>query len=137
MFADQNVMKQSISARIRYYARKEKVSQPELAKAIGCSRDTVFSYMNNKTSESHMDINVLKKLAEYFEVDEYYFCNAYHIFVDSENVPEILKELRRKEGATQKAFADMLEISLASYKNYEQGRIRLPERYWKKICSLL
>lgn len=137
MFADKDTMKQSISARIRYHVRKAKVSQPELAKAVGCSRDTIFSYMNNKISESSMDIHVLKKLAEYFGVNEYYFCNDYHIFVDSRNVPETLKELREKEGVTQRAFADMLEIPLVSYKNYEQGRVRLPERYWEKIYPLL
>ncbi len=136
MFANQDDMKQSISARLRYYMQKEKISQPKLAKAIGCSRDTIFSYMNNKISESRMDINVLKKLAQFFGVGQYYFCNDYHIFVDTENVAEILKELRKKERVPQRVFADMLGIPLASYKTYEQGKIKLPERHWEKIYYL-
>lgn len=136
MFVDRNDMEQSISVRIRYHVQKEKISQPKLAKAIGCSRDTIFAYMNNKTPESRMDINVLKKLADYFGVDKYYFCNAYHIFTDTEDVPRILKRLREKEGVTQKVFAYMLEIPLDSYKSYEQGKAQLPERHWRKIYYL-
>lgn len=47
-----------------------------------------------------------------------------------------MKELRKKERVPQRVFADMLGIPLASYKTYEQGKIKLPERHWEKIYYL-
>lgn len=80
-----------------------------------------------------MDIELLKKMADYFGVDKYCFCNEYHVFIDVTDVPEYLKKMRKDRGVTQRKFASMLGIPLASYKTYEEGRVRIPERYWRYI----
>ena len=48
MFEDEEYRNRSISTRIKYFMKKEKLSQPKLGAAIGCSRDTIFSYANAK-----------------------------------------------------------------------------------------
>lgn len=80
-----------------------------------------------------MDIELLKKMSDYFGVDKYYFCNEYHVFIDMTDVPEYLKRTRKNRGMSQKKFANMLGIPLASYKGYEEGRVRIPEKYWYYI----
>lgn len=133
MFIENSTMENSISTRIKYQMQKAKISQPRLAKEIGCSRDRIFCYANGKVSEGYMDIELLKKLAGYFELDPYYFCNEYHVFVDTMDVPKVLKQLREKEGLSQREFAEKMKIPLASYKVYESGKTRFAEKYWKQL----
>ena len=130
---ENKMLERSISARIKYQMQKAKISQPRLAKAVGCSRDRIWTYANGKVSEGYMDIDFLKKLADYFGLDQYYFCNEYHVFVDTVNVPEVLKEVRRKTGMTQKEFAKMKKIPLTSYKIYETGKTKIAEKCWKRL----
>lgn len=131
MFAGKEKLRKSVSARIRYQLQQEKLSQSKLANAVGCSKDRIFSYVNGKISEERMDIGFLKSLADYFGLEPYYFCNDYHIFVDSEDVPAALKKLRMKSKVSQRAFAEKIKIPLASYKKYETGDAQLAERYWR------
>ncbi len=133
MFTEEEILEQSIASRIRYQMQKAKISQPKLAEAVGLTRDRIYTYENGKIAEEHMDIKILKKLAEYFEVDQYYFCNEYHIFIDTVDVPEVLKRLRKKKGMTQREFAKAEKIPLSAYEAYESGRARLAERYWKRL----
>lgn len=133
MLIENDKLESSISARIRYHRQKAKIAQPELAKAVGCSRDRIFCYENGRTSEEKMDIELLKKMADYFGVDKYYFCNEYHVFIDTTDVPEYLKKMRKDKRMSQRKFANMLGIPLASYKGYEEGRVRIPEKYWYYI----
>lgn len=115
---------------------KEKVSQPKLAAAIGCSRDTIHYYTNAKVPESRMNIRLLKKMALYFGVEEYYFCNEYHVFIDTTDVPEYLKRVRKKNGMTQRQFVEILNISLSSYKCYEVGKMKISEESYYKLKEM-
>lgn len=126
----------AIPDRIKYHLHRTKTSYWKLAKALGCSRDTVFSYANGKIPEGHMDISVLKKMAAYFGKEEYYFCNEYHVFVDTANVPEYLKRVRKAKGMSQKVFADTFGIPLSAYKKYEVGAVRIPEKYYKVVVGM-
>ena len=130
---ENKMLEKSISAKIKYQMQKAKISQPRLAKAVGCSRDRIWTYANGKVSEGYMDIDFLKKLADYFGLETYYFCNDYHVFVDTANVSEALKKMRRKTGMTQKEFAKIKKIPLTSYKIYEIGKTRIAEKYWKRL----
>jgi transcriptional regulator with XRE-family HTH domain len=133
MFEDENVMKQSIALRIKYQMKKAKISQPELAMVLGCSKDTVFSYVHGKTQEGNMNRDLLKKMAQYFKLDRYYFFNEYLIFIDTTDVPEYLRQMRKKENMSQRKFASKVHIPLSAYKKYETGDARLPERYWQHV----
>lgn len=114
-----------------------RIPQRELAKACGCSIDTIFSYANGKCREENMDIGILKKIAAYFGKEEYYFCNEYLKFIDTVNVPKWLKEKRKEQNMLQREFAARLHIPLDNYKVYEVGIIRLQFRYWKEIVRFL
>lgn len=133
MFEEKEILEQSISARIRYQMQKAKISQSKLAKAVGLTRDRIYVYENGKIAEENMDIEILKRLAKYFGIDQYYFCNEYHVFMDTMDVPELLKRIREKSGLTQREFAKKKGIPLSAYKVYESGRVRLQEKYWKKL----
>lgn len=116
---------------------KNKISQSKLAEVCECSIDTIFSYANGKCREENMDISILKKIAMYFGKEEYYFCNDYLKFIDTENVTEWLKKKRKERNMTQRQFASKLHIPLEHYKVYEAGINRLQFRYWKVIEKLL
>lgn len=126
-----------ISYRLKYHMAEYRISQLELAKACGCSIDTIFSYANGKCREENMDIGILKKIAAYFGKEEYYFCNEYLKVIDTVNVPEWLKRKRKERNMLQREFAARLHIPLESYKAYEAGTIRLQFRYWKEIVRFL
>ena len=127
------MLEQSIASRIRYQMQKARISQPKLAQAVGLTKDRIYTYENGKIAEENMDIEILKKLAEYFGVDQYYFCNEYHIFMDTTDVPQTLKRLRSKKQMSQREFAKKENIPIAAYKAYESGRVRLAEKHWKKL----
>ena len=80
-----------------------------------------------------MSIEILKKIADYFGVSQYYFCNDYHVFIDTTDVPQILKRLRDKKQMSQREFAQKKNIPIAAYKAYESGRVRVAEKYWEKL----
>ena len=133
MFTEEEMLEQSIASRIRYQMQKARISQPKLAQAVGLTKDRIYTYENGKIAEENMDIEILKKLAEYFGVDQYYFCNEYHIFMDTTDVPQTLKRLRSKKQMSQREFAKKENIPIAAYKAYESGRVRLAEKHWKKL----
>ncbi len=133
MFTEKEVLEQSIASRIRYQMKKAKISQPKLAQAVGLTKDRIYTYQSGEIAEENMDIGILKKLAEYFGVDQYYFCNEYHVFMDTTDVPQLLKQIRAKTGLSQREFAKKTGIPVAAYKIYESGRVRLQERYWVKL----
>lgn len=84
-----------------------------------------------------MNVQMLKKMAVYLGLDEYYFCNEYHKFIDSTDVPKLLKGTRREMGMSQRELAAAADIPLQSYKKYEEGRVRLPEKYWRALLDIL
>ena len=93
-------------------------------------------YANGKISENRMDVGVLKKMAEYFGMETYYFCNEYHVFVDITDVPKYLKGVRREKGMSQREFCEAFQIPLAVYKKYETGAVRIPEKYYRIVVGV-
>lgn len=126
---------QNIADRIRYHMAEYKMTINAMAEICDCSRDLIFSYMHGHCTEENMNIQVLKKMANYFGKEKYYFCNEYLEFIDCEDVSSFLKCMRKKYGLNQRQFAKMYGIPIASYKGYESGRNRLPFEYWKRIIS--
>lgn len=126
----------SIAVRIKYHMAEMDISQQKLADVCGCHRDLIYSYIHGKCKEENMDISILKCMAQFFKKPTYYFCNEYLKFLDTENVPERLRSLRRKLEMTQREFSERYEIPLASYKGYEAGKTRLQYEYWKRIFPI-
>jgi len=57
--------------------------------------------------------------------------------MSTEAVATRLKQIRQCEGYTQRAFAEMLNISLRSYRNYEYGERDLPASVLVDLYELL
>lgn len=110
------------------------ISQMRLARELGISRDCIFDYMNPEYPERAMQVETLKKLAVYFKKDIHYFCNAYHIFLDTVDGRAYLKDKRSKLGMSQREYAKEIGVTLCAYKVYERGRARIPEEVWKRIA---
>ncbi len=125
-----------ISDRLDYEILERGISKVKLAKEIGVSRDLVCSYTGKGFQEASMQISVLKSFAAYFGKDTYYFCNDYHIFMDTVDVVRLLKQLRKEKGMTQKVLAGKLNITTAIYKKYEQGKCRLPCQVYLRLQEL-
>lgn len=123
----------STAYRLRYHMAEHKISQAHLARVCGCSRDTIYAYVNGECREENMNISVLKKAAVYFGKPPYYFCNEYLKFIDTTDVSGYLKAMRKESGMTQAKFAELYDIPLVRYKGYETGKVRLPFVYWKRL----
>lgn len=138
MFTENTILEKSIALRIRYHMQRKKISQPKLAKAVGCSRDTIYRYENGIVPEGNMSIEILKKIADYFEVDQYYFCNDYHVFIDTtDDIPLLLKRTRKELGMTQRQFVAKYNIPLETYKKCETGDTVIAQKYWENIISVI
>ena len=138
MFTEDTILEKSIALRIRYYMQRNKISKAKLAKAVGCSRDTIYRYENGMVPEGNMSIEILKKIADYFEVDQYYFCNDYHVFIDTtDDIPSLLKRTRKELGMTQRQFVAKYNIPLETYKKCETGDTVIAQKYWKNIISVI
>ena len=124
-----------ICNRIRLALCMGQITRIKLAGDIGVSRDRVFDYLNPNYPEASMNVDVLKRMAEYFHKDQYYFCNSYHLFLDSGISFQILKEKRIQMKLTQKEYSEILGVKQAIYKKYEQGQARIPENVWKQIME--
>jgi len=57
--------------------------------------------------------------------------------MSTEAVATRLKQIRQCEGYTQRAFAEMLNVSLRSYRNYEYGERDLPASVLVDLYELL
>lgn len=119
--------------RIQYHMAEQHVSREMLANACGCTKSLISSYIHGRCKEENMDISVLKDMAKYLKKETYYFCNEYLFFLDTEDVPECLREIRRKVAISQRKFAKLHDISLHRYKTYESGKVRLQYDAWKKL----
>lgn len=109
------------------------ISQMKLARETGIGRECIANYVNAEYPEKSMKIEILKKLAEFFHKDKYYFCNDYHIFLDTVDVRAFLQKKREKAKMSQRKFADKIGVSLQNYKYYERGNGYLPFEVWQKV----
>lgn len=125
-----------ISGRINFELFDREIPKARLAREVGVSRDLVSNYTSGYFHEESMDISALKAFAVYFGKDTYYFCNAYHRFVDIVDVPKLLKGLRNEKGVSQRVFANELSITLTMYKSYEWGKCRVPYSVYLKLQKL-
>lgn len=125
-----------ICDRLRYALLEKEIPYQRAAREVGVSRDVLFDYTNPDYPEGAMQTQTLIKFAKYLEKDRHYFCNEYHKFLNTVNVGDFLRELRRNHKMTQKQFAYFLGISLESYKKYEEGRCRPTLAVFEKIKKL-
>lgn len=122
-----------ICDRLRFALLEKGVSKQQAAREIGVSRDLVFDYTNCDYPEKSMQVDTLKKFAEYFRKEDYYFCNEYHCFLDTVDAGAFLREQRVRMRMTREQFAAYLEIPLSRYKAYAGGRCRIPEELFEKL----
>lgn len=127
---------EKISDRLNYEIYNRRIPKTKLAREMGVSKDLVYSYTGGNFPEESMQISVLKSFAAFFNKDAYYFCNDYLKFVDTVDAAKLLKRIRQDKGITQRKFASELNITLAKYKSYENGKSRMPYLVYCRLQKL-
>lgn len=122
-----------ICDRLRAALRAKGISKKRAASQMKVSRDLLSDYTSPEYPEKSMQVETLKRFAEYLGEETYYFCNEYHKFLDTTDIGDFLRKERKKRKMTREQFAAYLEISLSSYKSYESGRCKLPEHIFEKL----
>lgn len=122
-----------ICDRLRYELRKKRISNEKAARELGVSRDLIFDYINPNYSESSMQVETLIKFADYFGKEKYYFCNDYHIFLDTVDAGSFLRKAKLEYNMTREEFAQYLDISYTRYRSYEDGRCKIPREVFDKL----
>lgn len=50
---------------------------------------------------------------------------------------EMIKEIRKRTGLSQKEFAFLFEIPMGTYRNWEQGRTNLPDYVFNMLHMII
>lgn len=124
-----------ISNRICYWLGKNHLSKMKFAREINVSRDVIIAYTNPEHPENSMQVETLIKMATYFHLDKYYFCNEYHKFLEETKNQKYLLRIRTSKRMTQRQFASSLNVSIERYKNYETERCKIPFDIWKRLVG--
>lgn len=122
-----------ICDRLRYELRKKRISVAKAARELGVSQDLIFDYINPNYSENSMQVETLIKFADYFDKDKYYFCNDYHIFIDTVDGGSFLRKMKLEYEMTREEFAQYLGVSYTRYRSYEDGRCKIPREVFDKL----
>ena len=103
--------------------------QAKIADIIGIYRST-YIYYENPTRKFY-ELDKLQLLADLYQVNIECLLDDYMLFLYRGQGKQ-LKALRKELGLTQRQFADMVGVRLASLKHWEQDRcVMLYENYLK------
>lgn len=104
--------------RARQLRRALRLTQQQLAEAVGVSRLTIYYWEASKRMPSNLHLG---RLGEFLGVGR-------HELVGADAGPD-LRDLRRTAGFTQAEAAQQVGVSTSSVWRYETGRYPLPAPY--------
>ena len=113
-----------------YGASKKALRQRDVAKQIGVSVSTYISYED--VNREHYPIEVLKRIAAFYEVDVTELMDEYHLFLYRRQGPQ-LKRLFTNLNLTQKAVAKKLNVHAKTVAAWESGKARMSKSMYIKI----
>ena len=113
-----------------YGASKKALRQRDVAKQIGVSASEYMSYQD--VNREHYQIEVLKKIAAFYEVDVTELMDEYHLFLYRRQGPQ-LKRLFTNLNLTQKAVAKKLNVHAKTVTAWESGKVRMSKSMYIKI----
>lgn len=113
-----------------YGASKKALRQKDVAKQIGLSTSTYMSYED--VNRECYPVEVLKKIATFYEVNETELMDEYHLFlyrVQGLQLKKLINDLK----LTQKAVAKKLNVHAKTVAAWESEKVRMSKSMYIKI----
>lgn len=120
----------TVGERLQFYRHKKSLLQKDVAKAVGIDRSTYISYENPE--HINYPLNVLKKLADLYEVDITALLDDYNKFLYNGQAVQI-KNTRKSLGLTQFHFGELYGVSTRTVRGWEKDRIQISKKVWTRI----
>ena len=123
----------TVSDKLKWYRYQNGLLQSQVAKAIGVNRTTYSHYEENALESYPPD--KLSKAAELFGIDVTALLDEYNLFLYYGQGAQI-KRLRKSMKLTQSQFAKCLNTPLGTLKKWEQNRVSIQKKTFKKLSEL-
>lgn len=127
-FADPSEMTETAD-KLRWYRYKKALLQRDVADYAGIDRSTYTGY--EEYGRDYYPIEQMKKIAELLEVTVDELLDDYNAFL-YHGQGEQIQALRLSRNMTQEDFADLLGVSLWTFKKWEQERVQISKMTWEK-----
>ena len=123
----------NVPDKLKWCRYKNGLMQKEVADHAGIYRSTYSSY--EKVGRDYFPIDIMKKFAELFRIDVTALLDEYNLFIYN-NQGEQIKNCRRKRGMTQAEYAEFLNVSVGTLKEWETNRTIMGKKSWEKWVEL-
>lgn len=120
-----------IGEKLRYIRLNKGLYQDEVAERIGIDRTT---YMNYEKGVRVYQYDIMKRLAELYNVDVNVLLDDYHRFIYN-NQGKNIKTIRKSLGLKQYELANELGVSLTVIKRAEQEEVRFLKKNFDKLMN--
>ena len=123
----------TVSDKLKWYRYQNGLLQSQVAKAMGVNRTTYSRYEENVLESYSLD--KLSKAAMLFGIDITALLDEYNLFLYHGQGTQI-KRLRKSMKLTQSEFAKYLGTPLGTLKKWEQNRVSIQKKTFKKLSEL-
>lgn len=124
----------TVSDKLKWHRFHNSLLQSEVARAMGVDRTTYSRYEENVLEAYPLD--KLSKAAELFGIDIITLLDEYNLFL-YQGQGEQIKRLRKAMKLTQSELAKYLDTPLGTLKKWEQNRVSIQKKSFKKLSELL
>lgn len=115
--------------KLRWLRYQNGLRQRDVADYAGIDRSTYVHY--EEYGKDLYPLEHMERIAQLFEVPVESLLDDYNLFLRNGQGKQI-KAIRMKMGLTQKEYADKLDVSLGSRKQWEQNRKQIFKSTWEK-----
>ena len=115
--------------KLRWLRYQKGLRQRDVADYAGIDRSTYVHY--EEYGKDLYPLEHMERIAQLFEVPVDTLLDDYNLFLRNGQGNQI-KAIRMKLGLTQKEYAEKLDVSLGSLKQWEQNRKQIFKSTWEK-----
>lgn len=123
----------TVSDKLKWYRINCGYLQRDVAVALEVDRTTYSRYEENVLEAYPLD--KLAKAAELFHIDITSLLDDYNLFL-YRNQGQQIKRLRKSLKLTQSQFAKYINTPLGTLKKWEQNRVNIQKKTYKKLSKL-
>lgn len=113
--------------KIKYYRRLKNITQEELAKQVGTTRDVIMAIENGFKTKKRLfyDKDIINKIIDVLEMrDKFGKSDTYIRFLAEDGYLQ-LKEYRIKNNLTIVAFAEMMGVNRSTIRRWENNEMTI------------
>ena len=113
--------------KIKYYRRLKNITQEELAKRVGTTRDVILAIENGFKTKKRLfyDKDIINKIIDVLEMrDKFGKSDTYIRFLAEDGYLQ-LKEYRIKNNLTIVAFAEMMGVNRSTIRRWENNEMTI------------